>query len=159
MQENRLTDRQGNRVTGLLKARQHDLDEYAPLTHSLVICVHDQMGLFVFNDAKDEWVLPGGQIEAGESPLDSARRGLFETAELTPSLLEFYGIMEWRLGEKQRRQYGALYTCTLTGSDAKAQTGEGARIKFWAPELKIGQISPLYAALTEYVLKGEYFSS
>jgi 8-oxo-dGTP diphosphatase len=60
----------------------------------------------------DKWIGVGGKIEAGESPFDAARREIFEECALTPSKLDYRGIITFVSDE-----WGTEYMHLFTSSD------------------------------------------
>ena len=58
-----------------------------------ILITHDGL-LLVKCDGIDDYLLPGGKLEDGESDLDALRRELMEELNITPTDPEFFGEFE-----------------------------------------------------------------
>lgn len=146
------TDLAGNQLVALHACGPAALAGFAPLTHSLVLGCRGDTVLFVFNNWRQCWELPGGVIEDGENAEACARRELQEETGQTPAALQLIGTIEWRLGKAQRLEYGALFRTEL---DAEAQTMDTEEIgatRFWNLRDALSPVASLDVCLAERVL-------
>jgi 8-oxo-dGTP diphosphatase len=93
----------------------HDVPECTPhagvpLTFAVVFALAARGIVLVFNRHRKVWELPGGRIDAGDSPRDTARRELFEEAGCEPVGLEWLGVVAVDDG---RTHLGAVYRCRV----------------------------------------------
>lgn len=58
-----------------------------------ILITHDGL-MLVKCDGVDDYLLPGGKLEPGESDLDALRRELMEELDITPTDPEFFGEYE-----------------------------------------------------------------
>ena len=58
-----------------------------------ILITHDGL-LLVKCDGIEDYLLPGGKLETGESDLDALRRELMEELNITPTNPEFFGEYE-----------------------------------------------------------------
>ncbi|KXK63075.1 hypothetical protein AWW66_05320 [Micromonospora rosaria] len=82
----------------------------APLPLSLVAWWHDERLLLVFNRYRQQWELPGGMIDPGETPRQAAVRELREETGYAIEQLVFAGYARFALGAEQRPEYAAVFT-------------------------------------------------
>jgi 8-oxo-dGTP diphosphatase len=86
--------------------------------------------VLVHNRYRQVWELPGGFIDAGETPHDSARRELKEEAGCAAEALECLGIVEVDDG---RRHHGAVFRCRVVSVPASINNEEIDGICAWRP--------------------------
>ncbi|MEU6256229.1 NUDIX hydrolase [Streptomyces sp. NPDC047043] len=86
----------------------------------------------VYDRFRGQWELPGGMLEAGESPRQAAVRELAEESGQVPGdPLQFVGYAEFLLGSAQRAECGALFTGrALRRRDFEAD-GEIEAMRWW----------------------------
>ncbi len=82
----------------------------APMPMALTALWHDGEVAMVYDRFRQQWELPGGLIEPGESPRQAAARELWEESGQPPvTPLRFAGHAGFLLGPTQRAEYGALF--------------------------------------------------
>ncbi|MCF6523726.1 NUDIX hydrolase [Streptomyces sp. JJ36] len=84
----------------------------APVRYALLLLRHGDRVLMVHVRSRDCWELPGGGIEPGERPRETAAREVWEEAgqRVPPEALRFAGFARTALGPRQRVWYGAVFT-------------------------------------------------
>jgi len=122
----------------------------APLTHALVIVRCKGKTLFVHDTWKDEWELPGGSMEPGETARQCAVRELAEETGQHVDDLEFKGLMKFRLKPDDRIEYGALYSANLAHLSRFQPNKEIDRIVLWDLVSDIGPTAEIDIRLVEY---------
>jgi 8-oxo-dGTP pyrophosphatase MutT (NUDIX family) len=82
--------------------------------------------LLLMNE-RDEWELPGGRIEIGESPCECLRREIAEELQLK---VEVGALLDGCLFEviPGKHVFIVIYACTLIGAFAPALSNEHKRI-------------------------------
>lgn len=94
-----------------------------------VIVAHTPDGeVLVYNRYRQVWELPGGLIDADESPRDTARRELAEEAGCASGEIDWLGIVEVDDG---RRHMGAVFACEVADVPEVMDTDEIGGIAFW----------------------------
>jgi len=135
----------------MLVDRQPD----AALPLALVVAVSDDKCLLVFNRWRQEWELPGGMLEPGESPVQAAQREFVEeTGQSTPELT-FYGMVLFRLAPDDRLEYAAIYLAGIGQVDPFEPNEEIAAIRLWEPTSAGDDISVLDADIVRRVMAGD----
>ena len=111
--------------------REHD--SHVPLTWVVVVVQHGGQYLLLHNHIRQQWEIPGGGIEAGEHPDDTARREVQEETSQVVRELRCQGVFKVRLQSDGRHEYGVLYTGTIQELLPFIHNEESDRICLWTP--------------------------
>ncbi len=101
-----------------------------PLFFAVVIAHARDGVVLVFNRFRKVWELPGGLIDAGDSPRDTARRELFEEAGCEAIELQWLGIVTVDDG---RSHPGAVYRCRVDSVPETMHNFEIEGLSRWQP--------------------------
>ena len=66
-----------------VKFKAHDFNSFNEYVFADIIAVHDGKWVFSKHKDRDTWETQGGHIDAGETPLETAKRELYEEAGAT----------------------------------------------------------------------------
>lgn len=102
-----------------------------PLPLALVAAWHQGKTLFIFNQWRNVWELPGGMIEQGETPHEAAARELKEESGQSVANLRYAGWMKFRLKPDDRLELGVLYVGELDTIQPFEANAESAKIMLW----------------------------
>ncbi len=122
-----------------------------PLTHALVVVRCRGRFLVLFNRFKQYWELPGGIIDAGETPRACAARELLEETgqRIEPSRLSYRGLTRLAFPHGTS-EHGALYAASLPSLTPFVENDEAARIVLWDGREDLGDVCEIDAALLAY---------
>lgn len=123
---------------------------YFPLTHSLVIAKYQESYLLVYDKWKNQWEVPGGMIESGETPRQCARRELYEETNQITNNLVFCGIMKFLLKPRDIIEFGALYSVRLGCINEFTRNDEIEEVVYWDRLTDIGYVNEIDKKLLEY---------
>lgn len=84
--------------------------------------------VLVFNRYRKVWEVPGGFIDAGESPRDAVARELEEEAGCTARDLRWLGLVEVDDGA---RHFGAVFACDVSDVPEAFQNEEIGALGRW----------------------------
>ena len=102
-----------------------------PVTASLVVVREAGRILIVFNRWRGEWELPGGTIEAGETPEAAAVRELREESGQTAGRLARIGTARCWIAGASREEACAVFTASTSATLSFTPTDEIGAICWW----------------------------
>ncbi|KZB79677.1 NUDIX hydrolase [Amycolatopsis regifaucium] len=152
-----ICDRAGN---ALLEFRFVTEDELGRLAErvtvpaSLVVAVHAQAVLMMFDSRRRQWELPGGMREAGESPREAAIRELGEETGIQGVDLSFAAVAEFDLTKPERRELLTVYRVQLQLVPRLTVNDEALDFRWWSPSEPVSEdMSPLDAEIARRVVQ------
>jgi 8-oxo-dGTP diphosphatase len=111
-----IANERGEALVGLHAAAR--VADY-PVTFSVVVCAAESGFLLVHNCRRKVWEVPGGLIDAGETPAECAEREFREETSQAPLNLRLRAVAEIDTVEKNGRPagkfFGAVY-CAEVGA-------------------------------------------
>lgn len=126
---------------------------------AIVLARHAQGVVLVHNRRRQVWELPGGFLDAGESPLQGALRELREEAGCEGVDLRLLGILEIDRPQAkfmaERRMRCALFGCAVASRVAPADAGEVDAVSFWRAGSMLSPISAIDAVLLDAYQNGK----
>jgi 8-oxo-dGTP diphosphatase len=123
--------RAGKRLASFVTVHEVSEPEHADIatpTFAVVLARSGDGVVLVFNRYRKVWELPGGLIDAGETPRDAAARELGEEAGCTARNLAWLGLVEVDDGATH---FGAVYGCEVDDVPPAFQSDEVAALGRW----------------------------
>jgi 8-oxo-dGTP pyrophosphatase MutT (NUDIX family) len=115
-------------------------------TFSAVIARSAGGAVLVFNLHRKVWELPGGWIDAGESPREAAMRELLEEAGCTGKNFRWLGLVEIF---DRAPCFGGLFSCEVDHVPASVQNEEIGGIAYWRRDAAPHPLGTTDAALLD----------
>ena len=139
----------------LYRAGVTALDDYPdlPLIFACIVARWQGAVIFVFNSWRQEWELPAGLIEVGETPAEAAIRELEEESGQRASKVTYAGIALLRLS-KGELEMGAMFTVDLEALQPFTPNNEESGLMVWdlkSAQPSEGYVNELSIALAELV--------
>ncbi|TBL67473.1 NUDIX domain-containing protein [Paenibacillus thalictri] len=147
-----ITNKKGDVFEAFLEISEDDLKSTKldyPLTHALVVAKYENKYLLIYNRWRQEWEVPGGIIDEGESCRECAIRELFEETNQRPANIYFNGLMKFNL-HNGRTEYGALYSVSIEKIGKFTSNDEALEIAFWNGIDEFNNINEIDKKLLEY---------
>lgn len=152
MAELPIRDRVGNVLVDLRYVTEEDLVEKVPVPASLVVVVHADKVLMMFDSWRKEWELPGGTREPGETTYQTAVRELREETGVSVQDLTLAAVAEFDLVKPERREFLAVYQVRLQVVPQLTVNDEALAFRWWSPAEPVSEdMSPLDAEIARRV--------
>ena len=113
------------------------LDGSPPLARSLVLVRSGQSVLLGFNVRRQQWELPGGAVEPGESAHDAAVRELAEETGIRVDRVALVARAEFMFGSDATTHLAAVFTVALGGAPVLVENDELSSFKWWNPTAEL----------------------
>jgi 8-oxo-dGTP pyrophosphatase MutT (NUDIX family) len=125
------------RFVAFHEVTEHDSDRLPPLSYAVMMANTRKGVLLVLSRFRKVWELPGGRIDAGETPREAAIRELIEESGCVARHVRWLGVVEVNDGGAH---FGALLYCEVDDVAENFSNAETAGIDYWRRE---GAPSPL----------------
>jgi 8-oxo-dGTP diphosphatase len=124
------------------------LERQLPMPASLIVVRFGDPVLMVFDGWRQQWELPGGEREPGETARQAAERELAEETGIGVVDLDFIAVVEWDLQRPNRREYAAIYRTDLQIAPQLVVNDEALAFLWWDPQSSaIEQMNPIDAEI------------
>ncbi len=142
-------DNQGNTLLEFITTTEDAAPAFQPLTGALVVARWDGRYLFVFNRQRQQWEIPGGTIEEGETPRECAAREFKEETNQDAKSLSFCGLAKTS-ASNGFIEYTALFSAVIDKLSPFQSNGEIERVALWGLDQDIGEVNPIDRKLIDY---------
>jgi len=117
-----------------------------PVVRSLVAVANRGRVLMGFHLRRQQWELPGGALEPGESAHDAAVRELAEETGIQARELTLVARAEFVLGSEAARHWAAVFNVTFDAPPVTEASEEMADFRWWTVNGDLWEgLSPLDA--------------
>lgn len=125
------TQNNGWEFVEYLRVTDLDLMVYEPLAGSFVIIECNQKYLLCFNRFRQQWELPAGKRENGETALQCARRELLEETGQEIIHLELKGIARQRNRSASKIKHNPIFYASVKQLKPFIENAETTQIMLW----------------------------
>jgi 8-oxo-dGTP diphosphatase len=128
-----LITRQNNgfQFVQLLRISHTQIGNFKPLAGSFAIVECEEENLLCYNKRRQQWELPAGTREDGETPLECAKRELFEETGQIVFEMEFKGLDMVLNSSTSQIKYNPIYFSTINNLRPFRQNSETTDIRLW----------------------------
>jgi 8-oxo-dGTP diphosphatase len=159
MTELPLFDARGGSLESFVRlhsASAENLDGTSPFVCSLVVVRWAKQVLLGFNIVRQQWELPGGSVEPGESAHEAALRELAEETGISASRASLVARAEFKFGGEATKYLAAVFTVVLAGAPELVASDELKSFIWWEPTSEMWDgLCPLDAEVARRCLSHE----
>jgi len=150
-------DRDGNVLVDVRFVAESDLDmleRQLSMPASLIVVRFGASVLMLFDGWRQQWELPGGMREPGETARQAAVRELAEETGIGAVDLDFVAVVEWDLRRPSRREYAAIYRTDLQVAPQLVVNDEALAFLWWDPQSSATeQMNPIDAEIARRTIQ------
>jgi 8-oxo-dGTP diphosphatase len=138
-----------------IELEEYELMNIKPLAGSFVVAKKEDRYLLCFNRFRNQWELPAGKREEGETPRECAIRELYEETSQIIQPLVFKGLMKLRNKQNGEIKCNPVYYGTLNELQPFIENEETSKITLWTQNDDIGYIDEADKNLLVHLIKSE----
>ncbi|MFD2043257.1 NUDIX domain-containing protein [Ornithinibacillus salinisoli] len=121
----------GLQFLDFINISEEDLEDYQPIAGSFAVIVCKGKYLLCYNKWRNQWELPAGRKELGETSKECAIRELFEETGQSVSDMEFKGLLKVKKLKDDMIKYNPVYYGQLNELQPFQKNDEISEIMLW----------------------------
>jgi 8-oxo-dGTP diphosphatase len=143
----------GRQFIDFIPLKEEEMKYYQPIAGSFAIVQKDKRYLLCYNVYRNQWELPAGKREDGETYEECAIRELYEETGQNLDSMDFKGLMKVKTAEGTV-QYNPVYHRIVEEIQPFIKNDETNDIMLWNEEIELTE----YDDLDLHLLKAYSFS-
>jgi 8-oxo-dGTP diphosphatase len=143
----------GRQFIDFIPLKEEEIKHYQPIAGSFAIVQRDKRYLLCYNVYRNQWELPAGKREDGETCEECAIRELYEETGQSLDSMEFKGLMKVKTAEGTV-QYNPVFHRIVKEIQPFIKNDETNNIMLWNEEIELNE----YDGLDLHLLKAYSFS-
>lgn len=121
----------GYEFVKFLSISETEISHYNPLAGSFAIVECEGNYLICYNRSRQQWELPAGKREDGETPMECAKRELYEETGQLVIDMEFKGLAMVRNKSYSLIKYNPIYFTSIKSLQPFRENSETTDIRLW----------------------------
>lgn len=146
-----IKNKYGLQFLNFIKVKETEINQYQRVKGSFAVIQCKEKYLICFNKWRNQWELPAGRREEGETPKECAIRELYEETGQKVNDLAFKGLMKVRDNKNEFIKYNPVYFSTIEELQPFKENEETTQIKLWDTIEDIGYFDKVDLKILDYV--------
>jgi 8-oxo-dGTP diphosphatase len=128
----------GRQFLDFIPVKENEIERYHPIAGSFAIIHKDDSYLLCYNVYRNQWELPAGKRELGETYEECAIRELYEETGQNLDSMEFKGLIKMK-NVKGSIQYNPVYYRKVEEIQPFIENNETNDIMLWNQEIELNE--------------------
>ena len=146
-----LTKNNGIEFLDFISLCEEDMLKYQSLAGSFAVIKCKGKYLMCYNVRREQWELPAGRREGGETPKECAIRELFEETGQIVTDLEFKGLLKSKNAISGEVRYNPVYFTEVEKLQPFIENEETSEIRLWDLKEELGYLDSVDIRIFELI--------
>ncbi|MGB6780336.1 MAG: NUDIX hydrolase [Planococcus citreus] len=141
----------GFQFLDFLFMEEHEIHQFETIAGSFAVIKCGGKNLMVYNKWREQWELPAGRREGGETSKECAVRELYEESGQLVEDLEFKGLLKLQHTETREIKYNPVFLGTVEKLQPFIPNAETTEMKLWDTKEDIGVLDEMDIKILDYI--------
>lgn len=145
------TQNNGIEFLEFINVTEEEIFNYPPVAGSFTVIKCEGKYLMCYNVWREQWELPAGSREDGETPKECAIRELYEETGQMVSDLKFIGLLKSKKIINRKIKYNPVYLGEMEELQPFKENKETSKIMLWDLKEEIGLIDSVDIRILDFI--------
>ena len=146
-----ITKNHGFKLIEILFINEENIQFYSPIAGSFAVISCSGKYLMCYNDMREQWELPAGQREEGETSKACAIRELYEETGQMIDDMKFIGLLKLKNLSNGQDKYNPVYFASLDRLQPFVINNETSKIMLWDLKEAIGFVDEIDIQVLKFI--------
>ncbi|MFS1515807.1 NUDIX domain-containing protein [Bacillus sp. SCS-151] len=146
-----IENKNGLQFLDFIKCNEAQMKKYEPLSGSFAVIICGERILLCYNVWRNQWEIPAGRREEGETPKQCAIRELFEETGQEVNDLSFKGLLKVKNKHSGEVKYNPVYYSTVDKLQPFRDNDETSEIMLWNYKDNIGDLDLVDIQILDFI--------
>lgn len=147
----KITKCNGIEFLEFIKATEEEIYNYHPVAGSFAVIKCEDKYLLCYNVWREQWELPAGSREDGETSKECAIRELYEETGQVATNLKFQGLLKSKKIINGKIKYNPVYLGEMEELQPFKENEETSKIMLWDIKEEIGSIDSVDIRILDFI--------